>query len=79
MILVSLIMILYFLIYLSLFKLVHVGSWVQVKKSWLDVQLCKEGTQDCDGSYNSTVEGVLKFPKNSSEEMVLIFFSSLYI
>ncbi|XP_004509491.1 arabinosyltransferase XEG113-like [Cicer arietinum] len=48
----------------------------EVKKSWLDVQLCKEGTQDCDGSYNSTVEGVLKFPKNSSEEMFTKVFSS---
>ncbi|GAU39817.1 hypothetical protein TSUD_154740 [Trifolium subterraneum] len=41
----------------------------EVKNSWLDVQLCKEGTQDCDGSYNTTVGGVLKFPKHSNEEM----------
>jgi hypothetical protein len=62
-----------------LFKLICLDSWVQVKNSWLDVQLCKEGTQDCDGSYNTTVGGVLKFPKHSNEEMVyLIFFSSLY-
>ncbi|XP_058767829.1 arabinosyltransferase XEG113-like isoform X2 [Vicia villosa] len=48
----------------------------EVKKSWLDVQLCKEGTQDCDGSYNITAGGVLKFPKNSSEEMFMKVFSS---
>jgi len=51
-----------------------------VKKSWLDVQLCKEGTQDCDGSYNSTVGGVLKFPKHSNEEMVFdILFKLIYL
>lgn len=48
----------------------------EVKKSWLDVQLCKEGTQGCDGSYNSTVGGVLKFPKHSNEEMFMKVFSS---
>lgn len=51
-----------------------------MKKSWLDVQLCKEGTQDCDGSYNITAGGVLKLPKNSSEEMVLdILFKLIYL
>ncbi|KAK7268667.1 hypothetical protein RIF29_21372 [Crotalaria pallida] len=37
----------------------------QVKKSWLDVQLCKKGIQDCDASNNTTVGGVLKFPKHN--------------
>lgn len=51
-----------------------------MKKSWLDVQLCKEGTQGCDGSYNSTVGGVLKFPKHSNEEMVFdILFKLIYL
>jgi len=62
------------------FQLFCLGFWVQVKKSWLDVQLCKEGTQDCDGSYNSTVGGVLKFPKHSNEEMVFdILFKLIYL
>lgn len=43
---------------------------VQVKKSWLNVQLCKEGNQDCDASNNTTAGGVLKFPKHSNEETV---------
>ncbi|KHN03113.1 hypothetical protein glysoja_049543 [Glycine soja] len=43
----------------------------EVKKSWLDVQLCKEGTQDCDASASNDTNvggGVLKFPKHSNEE-----------
>ncbi|KHN27499.1 hypothetical protein glysoja_018611 [Glycine soja] len=51
----------------------------EVKKSWLDVQLCKDGTQDCDASASNdtTVGGVLKFPKHSNEEMFMKVFSSL--
>lgn len=41
-----------------------------MKKSWLDVHLCKEGTQDCNVSNNVTLGGVLKFPKHSNEETV---------
>ncbi|KAK7252014.1 hypothetical protein RIF29_35684 [Crotalaria pallida] len=48
----------------------------QVKKSWLDVQLCKEGNQDCDASNNTTVGGVLKFPNHSNEETFIEVFSS---
>ncbi|KAL2333990.1 hypothetical protein Fmac_015203 [Flemingia macrophylla] len=48
----------------------------EVKKSWLDVQFCKEGTQDCDASNHTTVGGVLKFPRHSNEEMFLKVFSS---
>ncbi|KAL9328370.1 hypothetical protein ACSQ67_003373 [Phaseolus vulgaris] len=40
----------------------------EVKKSWLDVHLCKEGTQDCVASNNTTIGGVLKFPRHSNEE-----------
>ncbi|MCI30298.1 hypothetical protein A2U01_0051507 [Trifolium medium] len=42
----------------------------EVKKSWLDVHLCKEGTQDCNASNNVTSGGVLRFPKHSNEETV---------
>jgi len=60
-----------FLIYFTLFKLIYLGSWVQIKNSWLDVKLCKEGTQGCDVSNDTTsVGGVLKFPKHSNEETV---------
>ncbi|KAL5168808.1 Arabinosyltransferase XEG113 [Glycine soja] len=40
----------------------------EVKMSWLDVQLCKDGTQDYFASNNTTVGGVLKFPRHSNEE-----------
>lgn len=42
-----------------------------MKNSWLDVQLCKEGAQDCFASNNTTIGGVLKFPRHSNEETVL--------
>ncbi|KAE9613214.1 putative nucleotide-diphospho-sugar transferase [Lupinus albus] len=48
----------------------------EVKKSWLDVQLCKEGTRDCNASNNTTFGGVLKFPKHSNEETFIEIFSS---
>ncbi|KAJ1434121.1 Nucleotide-diphospho-sugar transferase [Sesbania bispinosa] len=48
----------------------------EVKMSWLDVQLCKEGTQDCDASNDTTFGGVLKFPKHSNEETFMKVFSS---
>ncbi|KAG4941042.1 hypothetical protein AAZX31_16G099800 [Glycine max] len=51
----------------------------EVKKSWLDVQLCKEGTQDCDASASNDTNvggGVLKFPKHSNEETFMKVFSS---
>lgn len=42
----------------------------QVKDSWLDVQLCQEGTGDCHASSNTSRPGLLRFPKHSSEETV---------
>ncbi|KAK7367134.1 hypothetical protein VNO80_09143 [Phaseolus coccineus] len=48
----------------------------EVKKSWLDVHLCKEGTQDCVASNNTTIGGVLKFPRHSNEETYKKIFSS---
>jgi len=52
---------------------------VQIKKSWLDVKLCKEGTQGCDVSNDTTsVRGVLKLPKHSNEETVSDYIS-LYL
>ncbi|XP_057415528.1 arabinosyltransferase XEG113-like isoform X2 [Lotus japonicus] len=48
----------------------------EVKKSWLNVQLCKEGTQDCDASNDTTLGGLLKFPKHSNEETFMKVFSS---
>ncbi|CAL5355570.1 unnamed protein product [Camellia sinensis] len=40
----------------------------QVKESWLDVQLCQEGSQNCNVSNSTSPTGVLKFPKNGNEE-----------
>ncbi|XP_047178982.1 arabinosyltransferase XEG113-like isoform X1 [Vigna umbellata] len=49
----------------------------EVERSWLDVQLCKEGTVGCDVSNDTTsVGGILKFPKHSNEETFMKVFSS---
>ncbi|MED6209157.1 hypothetical protein PIB30_052075 [Stylosanthes scabra] len=48
---------------------------LEVKNSWLDVQLCREGTPDCDASNNTTVGGVLKLPKHSNEETFMKLLS----
>ncbi|MBA0656891.1 hypothetical protein Goklo_009216 [Gossypium klotzschianum] len=40
----------------------------RVRESWLDVQLCQEGTEDCHASSNTSRPGLLRFPKRSSEE-----------
>ncbi|CAL0311724.1 unnamed protein product [Lupinus luteus] len=48
----------------------------EVKKSWLDVRLCKKGTKDCNASNNTTFGGALKFPKHSNEETFIEIFSS---
>ncbi|KAK9277375.1 hypothetical protein L1049_006918 [Liquidambar formosana] len=48
----------------------------QVKESWLDVQLCQEGSQDCHVSNNTSSQGVLRFPKRSNEETYKTVFSS---
>ncbi|PSS01286.1 Arabinosyltransferase [Actinidia chinensis var. chinensis] len=48
----------------------------QVKESWLDVQLCQEGSQNCNVSNSTSPLGVLKFPKRSSEETFKSVFSS---
>ncbi|KAB2053793.1 hypothetical protein ES319_A12G211300v1 [Gossypium barbadense] len=43
----------------------------RVRESWLDVQLCQEGTEDCHASSNTSRPGLLRFPKRSSEETML--------
>ncbi|MED6121700.1 hypothetical protein PIB30_032701 [Stylosanthes scabra] len=48
---------------------------LEVKNSWLDVQLCREGTPDCDASNNTTVGGVLKLPKHRNEETFMKLLS----
>ncbi|OVA18359.1 Reticulon [Macleaya cordata] len=48
----------------------------EVKESWLDVQLCQEGSQGCQLSNETSEQGVLKFPKHSSEETLKTVFSS---
>lgn len=46
----------------------------EVKKSWLDVHLCQEGSPGCQ--VNSTSQsGVLKLPKHSTEETLKTAFS----
>ncbi|XP_042501476.1 arabinosyltransferase XEG113-like isoform X2 [Macadamia integrifolia] len=48
----------------------------QVKESWLDVQLCQEGSQGCHITNETSQPGVLRFPKHSSEELLKTVFSS---
>ncbi|TYG91031.1 hypothetical protein ES288_A12G230800v1 [Gossypium darwinii] len=48
----------------------------EVRESWLDVQLCQEGTEDCHASSNTSRPGLLRFPKRSSEETLKKVFSS---
>ncbi|KAF5735133.1 Xyloglucanase [Tripterygium wilfordii] len=47
-----------------------------MKESWLDVQLCQEGTKDCHASNNTSPTRQLKFPKHSDEEKFKSVFSS---
>lgn len=48
----------------------YVFFFSQVKESWLDVNLCQEGSRGCEVSNSTSQAGVLKFPKRSSEETV---------
>ncbi|KAK4262979.1 hypothetical protein QN277_028462 [Acacia crassicarpa] len=48
----------------------------EVKKSRVDVHLCKEGTPDCDASNATIVGGVLRLPKHSNDETLTKVFSS---
>ncbi|KAI7726973.1 hypothetical protein M8C21_011398 [Ambrosia artemisiifolia] len=48
----------------------------QVKDSWLDVQLCQGGSENCQSNITNTT-GVLRFPKNSSEETLKKVLSPL--
>ena len=43
---------------------------LQVKESWLDVQLCQEGKEGCEATNITTPSGFLKFPKRSNEDTV---------
>ncbi|KAM7493707.1 hypothetical protein LguiB_028316 [Lonicera macranthoides] len=42
----------------------------QVKESWLNVQLCQEGSQDCQVANSTSPRGILRFPRHSNEEKV---------
>lgn len=48
----------------------------KVKESWLEVQLCQEGSQNCYLSNSTNRAGVLRFPKRSSEEMFKTTFAA---
>ncbi|XP_075495671.1 LOW QUALITY PROTEIN: arabinosyltransferase XEG113-like [Primulina tabacum] len=48
----------------------------QVKESWLDVHLCQQGSKGCEVSNRTSQTGILKFPKQSSEETFKVLFSS---
>ncbi|CAN1804053.1 Arabinosyltransferase XEG113 [Linum perenne] len=46
----------------------------KVKESWLDVQVCQEGSKGCNVS--STIPGTIKFPRRSNEETFTSTFAS---
>ncbi|XP_010266425.1 PREDICTED: arabinosyltransferase XEG113 isoform X2 [Nelumbo nucifera] len=48
----------------------------QIKESWLDVQLCHSGSQDCHVTNKTSRPGVLRLPKHSSEETLKTVLSS---
>ncbi|KAJ0631034.1 putative nucleotide-diphospho-sugar transferase [Helianthus annuus] len=48
----------------------------QVKDSWLDVQLCQEGSEKCQSNITNTTR-VLRFPKHSNEETLTTLLSPL--
>ncbi|KAK1408608.1 hypothetical protein QVD17_40532 [Tagetes erecta] len=48
----------------------------QVKGSWLDVQLCQEGSENCQSNITNTAP-VLRFPRRSNEETLKTAFSPL--
>jgi hypothetical protein len=48
----------------------------EVKESWLNVQLCQDGLQDCEYSNTTSTRGVLRFPKHSDEQQLKTIFSS---
>lgn len=50
---------------------------IQVKDSWLDVHLCQEGSPGCGVSNTTNRAGILKFPKRSTEEMVMRILTRL--
>lgn len=53
---------------------------LQVKESWLDVQLCQEGKEGCEASNITSPSGFLKFPKRSNEDTVTTYlFRSLLL
>lgn len=43
-----------------------------MKESWLDVQLCQEGTKGCHASNDTSSPGTIRFPKHSNEEKVFL-------
>ncbi|KAF6158859.1 hypothetical protein GIB67_012502 [Kingdonia uniflora] len=47
----------------------------QVKESWLDVELCQEGSKSCQLTNETSQLRVLRLPKNSSEEELTTIFS----
>nr|GEV29606.1 arabinosyltransferase XEG113-like [Tanacetum cinerariifolium] len=49
---------------------------VDVKDSWLDVQLCQEGSENCQSNITNTT-GILRLPRNSNEDTLKEIFSSL--
>ncbi|CAI9274836.1 unnamed protein product [Lactuca saligna] len=48
----------------------------KVKDSWLNVQLCQQGSENCQSNITNTT-GVLRFPRHSNEETLKTVFSPL--
>ncbi|KAI4370809.1 hypothetical protein MLD38_019118 [Melastoma candidum] len=48
----------------------------QVKESFLEVQVCRPGSQNCQLSNNTASAGIIRLPRNSNEETLKTVFSS---
>ncbi|XP_075484425.1 arabinosyltransferase XEG113-like [Primulina tabacum] len=48
----------------------------QVRESWLDVHLCQQRSNDCEIPNKTSQTGILRFPKQSTEETFKTVFSS---
>lgn len=46
----------------------------RVKDSWLNVQLCQEGSESCQSNITST-RGILRFPRHSNEDTLKTVFA----
>lgn len=65
------------------FHIIYAYKWfsfylVQVKESFLEVQLCSEQSTRCHAANETARSGALRFPKHSTQDTVIYLFLSCY-